>query len=485
MSATNSIPAVNAADNDAPAAGSGAAAPDQNREISLLVVDDEAGMAEFLEIMLSRQHYRVTVTTSARRAAALIGEQTFDLVISDISMPEMSGLELLRLVKEKSPATEMVMITAYASSETAIEAMKCGAYDYITKPFNNDEILLTIRKALENSRLQRENRRLQAELEKKYGFGNLIGKSPAMLRVYELIKRVAPVKANVLLTGESGTGKELVARAIHYAGPRKDRPLITVNCGAIPEQLLESEFFGHEKGAFTGADRARQGYLAAADGGTVFLDEIGELPPALQVKLLRVIQEKRFTPVGSTRELAVDIQLISATNRDLEAEVAAGNFREDLFYRLNVIRIDLPPLRERSLDIPLLARHFLDRYAREYQRPLTGFTPEALQCLAAYHYPGNVRELENIVERAVVLETGELLTPASLPAALGGRSDSPETSLYRLPDAGLDLEATVAELEKELIRQALERCGHHKTKAAALLGLSFRSFRYRLEKYGF
>ncbi len=458
--------------------------PNSNPRAQLLIVDDEASMCEFLEIILQKNGYQVSSRQSARAAIKDLETGTFDLVISDINMPEMSGLELLQLIKEKSPSTEVIMITAYASTDTAIQAMKRGAYDYIIKPFNNDEILLTIEKALKNSQLQRENRRLQQELEKRYGFGNLIGKSPAILKVYELIQRVAQTRANILITGESGTGKELVARAIHYTGPRKDQPFVTVNCGAIPEQLMESEFFGHEKGAFTGAIKTRDGYFAAADSGTIFLDEIGEIPPALQVKLLRVIQEKSFMRVGSTVERAVDVQVVSATNRDLESAVSEGSFREDLFYRLNVITIDLPPLRERSSDIPLLARHFLQQYNQEYGREIDDISQEAINIMLNYGFPGNVRELENIIERGVIMETGTVITPASLPPVLTRPATNGTVIGLRLPEDGLDLEKTLAELEHQLINQALERCNHNKTKAAKLLGLSFRSFRYRLQKKG-
>ena len=456
--------------------------PDPHPAARLLIVDDEASMCEFLEIMLRKNGYQVDSRQSAREAVKELEAETCDLVITDINMPEMSGLELLSLVKEKSPGTEVIMITAYASTDTAIQAMKRGAYDYITKPFNNDEILLTIKKALKNSQLQRENRRLQEELEKRYGFGNLIGKNPAMLKVYELIQRVAQTSANILITGESGTGKELAARAIHYTGPRKDKPFVTVNCGAIPEQLMESEFFGHEKGAFTGAVKTRDGYFAAADGGTIFLDEIGEVPPALQVKLLRVIQEKSFKRVGSNVDRTVDVQVVSATNRDLESEVSEGNFREDLFYRLNVIKIDLPPLRERGSDIPLLANHFLQKYNREYGREIGGISREALNILLGYAYPGNIRELENIIERAVIMETGSTLSADSLPPILTRPAAVANGADLQLPADGLDLEETLTELERRFIHQALERCGHNKTQAAKLLGLSFRSFRYRLEK---
>jgi two-component system response regulator PilR (NtrC family) len=454
----------------------------QSPTAHILVVDDEPGMCEFLEIMLRKHNYQVTACLSAHQALKYLEAEAFDLVISDISMPEMSGIELLGLIRERSPGTEVIMITAFASPETAIRAMKLGAYDYITKPFNLDAILLTIDKALKNSRLQRENRQLRRELEQRYGFGNLIGKSPAMTRVFELIERVAPSKANILVTGKSGTGKELVARAIHFSGPRKDRPFITVNCGAIPAQLMESELFGHEQGAFTGALKARDGYFAAADGGTIFLDEVGEIPLPLQVKLLRVIQERRFSRVGSTTEREVDVRIIAATNRDLEAAVTENGFREDLFYRLNVIRIDLPELRQRSDDILLLARHFLQKYNREYGRNLTGFTPEAMKILLSYNFPGNVRELENIVERGVIMASGENITPDSLPPGLDRPTPASGAGIT-LPAAGIELDHLVAELECSLIRQALERSGGTITEAAKLLGLSFRSLRYRLEKY--
>jgi two-component system response regulator PilR (NtrC family) len=455
-----------------------------NRNLHIMIVDDEPSMCEFLEITLQREGYRISSFTDALAAAASLEQENYDLVICDLKMPVMSGLEMLRTVKKKSPATDLVMITAFASTSTVIEAMKCGAYDYITKPFKVDEIVITVEKALKNSQLQRENQRLQKELEKRFGFDNLIGKSPPMLAVYELIKQVAPTKTNVLICGESGTGKELVARAIHFSGPQKDKPFVAVNCAAIPEHLLESELFGHLKGSFTGAVSDTGGYLAAANGGTLFLDEIAEIPPALQVKILRVIQEKRYQKVGSPKEVSIDVQFIAATNRDLEEAVESGEFRQDLFYRLNVIRIDLPPLRQRPEDIPLLLNHFLQLYSREYNRKIEDFSPEASRVLINYGYPGNVRELENIVERCVVLSPDSEPVPlASLPPNLLGK-DYSGTMEYLLPDEGLDLDGVVANLEINLIQQALRRSGNNKTKAAELLGLSFRSFRYRLEKYG-
>lgn len=455
-----------------------------NRSTHIMVVDDEQSMCEFLEIILLRAGYRVSSFTDAFKAVSTLETENYDLVISDLKMPSMSGLELLRTVKKKSPATEIIMITAFASTTTVIEAMKNGAFDYITKPFKVDEILITVEKALKNSQLQRENLRLRQELEKRFGFDNLIGKSPPMVAIYEVIKQVAPTKTNVLICGESGTGKELVARAIHFSGLNKEKPFVAVNCAAIPEHLIESELFGHTKGAFTGAVSNTEGYLTAANGGTLFLDEIAEIPPALQVKVLRVIQEKRFQKVGNPKEISVDLQFIAATNRDLQAAVSSGDFRQDLFYRLNVIRIDLPPLRQRLEDIPLLLKHFLQKYCLEYNRELTGFSPEATQALINYDYPGNIRELENIVERCVVLESGEgVVTYATLPEVV--KKTSPSTLAgSMLPKEGLKLEEVVANLETDLIKQALKRCNGNKTKAAELLGLSFRSLRYRLDKYG-
>jgi len=448
----------------------------------IMVVDDEQSMCEFLEIILLRNNYRVSCFTDAFAAVSSLETTNYDLVISDLKMPMMSGLEMLRTVKKKNPATEMIMITAFASTTSVIEAMKNGAFDYINKPFKVDEILLTIEKALKNSHLQRENLRLHKELEKRFGFDNLIGKSSSMMKIYEVIKQVAPTKTNILICGESGTGKELIARAIHFSGPNREQPFVAVNCAAIPEQLIESELFGHTKGAFTGAVSQSEGYLGAADGGTLFLDEIGELPLALQVKILRLLQEKCFQKVGSPKEISVDLQFIAATNLDLMAAVESGAFRQDLFYRLNVIRIDLPPLRQRQQDIPLLLQHFLHKYTIEYKRDFESFSPEVTRTLMDYNYPGNIRELENIVERCVILETGEkVISAATLPQLL--QHQAPGSLTTTLPDEGLDLEEVVTKLETDLIGQALQKSHGNKTQAAKLLGLSFRSLRYRLDKY--
>lgn len=448
------------------------------------MVDDELSMREFLEIMLDKEGYEVLTASSGEEALQLIGEANYDLMLCDMKMPRVSGLEVLKKSQELYPHVPVIIITAYSSSESAMEALKIGAYDYIQKPFQVDEIKLIIQNALDKKQLLTENIQLKEDLYKKYRLDNIIGGSEAMLKVFELIHKVAPSKANVLISGESGTGKELVARAIHFNGPRRNKPFVTVNCGAIPENLLESELFGHKKGAFTGAIANKRGLFEMAHGGTIFLDEIGELNKNLQVKILRVIQDKTFTPVGGTEEIEVDVRVISATNRELEEEVKAGNFREDLYWRLNVIQIKLPPLRERVEDIPRLAMYFLEKYAKEQNKNITKFSAGAMALLENYDYPGNVRELENIVERAVALESGSVISPQSLPSRLQAVSAPCQSPQISLPPDGIDLEKTIDEIEKTLLLQALERSGGVKTKAAELLKLSFRSFRYRLEKFG-
>lgn len=448
------------------------------------MVDDELSMREFLEIMLDKEGYEVLTASSGEEALQLIGEASYDLMLCDMKMPRISGLEVLKKSQELYPHVPVIIITAYSTSESAMEALKIGAYDYIQKPFQVDEIKLIIQNALEKKQLLTENIQLKEDLYKKYRLDNIIGGSEAMLKVFELIHKVAPSKANVLISGESGTGKELVARAIHFNGPRRNKPFVTVNCGAIPENLLESELFGHKKGAFTGAIANKRGLFEMAHGGTIFLDEIGELNKNLQVKILRVIQDKTFTPVGGTEEIEVDVRVISATNRELEEEVKAGNFREDLYWRLNVIQIKLPPLRERVEDIPRLAMYFLEKYAKEQNKNITKFSAGAMALLENYDYPGNVRELENIVERAVALESGSVISPQSLPARLQAVTAPCQSPQISLPPDGIDLEKTIDEIEKTLLLQALERSGGVKTKAAELLKLSFRSFRYRLEKFG-
>ncbi|MDO8446581.1 MAG: sigma-54 dependent transcriptional regulator [Deltaproteobacteria bacterium] len=449
----------------------------------ILIVDDEPSMREFLEIMLTREGYKVATASDGRDALNMLNKQIYDLIISDIQMPGMGGLELLKSIKDVSPDTEVIMITAYASTETAVEAMKEGAYDYITKPFKVDEIRLIIKKALDKKRLEVENLLLKREFRERYSFGNILGNSPEMLRVYDLIEKIGPTKTNVLIEGESGTGKELAAKAIHHQSPRRDKPFVAITCSAIPDGLMESELFGHMKGSFTGAIANKAGLFEMADEGTVFLDEIGELPLPIQVKLLRVVQERSFRRVGGTEDVAVDVRIVSATNRTLEEEVRKGNFREDLYYRLNVLQIKMPPLRERLSDIPVLAGHFLQKYAKEHGKDVVGITAGAMRILEGYTYPGNVRELENIIERGVALEQGRQLSAESLPKFISevGKLDA---HLTDIPSGGLDLEKAVGEYEKILLLKALDKAGGVKKRAAKLLNISFRSMRYRLEKFG-
>ncbi len=458
----------------------------------ILIVDDEKDMREFLEIMLRREGYDVRSSSDAAQALESCKEDHADLVITDLRMPGMNGVEFTRALKNLDSETIVMMVTAYASVETAIEAMKAGAYDYFTKPFNVDEIKLNIRKALKHRSLEKENRRLKQDLKTRYGYANLIGTSQKMKELYGLIKNIARTKTNVFVTGESGTGKELVARAIHFESDRSEAPFVAINCGAIPENLLESELFGHIKGAFTGAVANKAGLAEEADGGTLFLDEITELPLHLQVKLLRFIQERSFRRVGGTNDVTVDIRVIAASNREIEDEVKDGKFREDLFYRLNVIRIELPPLRERRDDIPLLARHFMDKYNKGLGKEVADISPDALELLMDYEYSGNVRELENIIERAVTLEATDMIQASSLPPAVTGHAGDRSAAFadyngagekLAVPPEGVDLEKTVEEFEKAMIIDALKKTGGVKKKAAELLGLSFRSMRYKLSKY--
>jgi two-component system response regulator PilR (NtrC family) len=448
----------------------------------ILVVDDEQSMREFLEILFRRDGYDVTTAESVQSALLALEADDYDLLITDIQMGKRSGLELLRAARETSPDTPVVLITAFATTETAIAAMRDGAHDYVTKPFKVEEIRVVVEKALEKKLLASENRRLRTELRGALRQRTLIGHSPAMDRILELIDQVAATKANVLISGESGTGKELVARAVHAQSERRERPFVAVNCGAIPENLLESELFGHVKGAFTGAVQNKAGLFELADGGTLFLDEIGELPSPLQVKLLRVIQEKTIRRVGATAQHQVDVRLLAATNRRLEEEVAAGRFREDLYYRLNVIQVHVPSLRERLEDVPLLIHHFVERYARELGKTIEGVSEEAQARLLEYPYPGNVRELENVIERAVALCRGAIIGVEALPPQL---LDAPKPgSPSQIPAGGCQLDSLVNDYERTLLLEALGRAGGVKKRAASLLGISFRSFRYRLEKLG-
>jgi two-component system response regulator PilR (NtrC family) len=452
----------------------------------ILVVDDERSMREFLGIMLAKEGYDVTQCPDGEAALRQAEEDIFDLAIMDIKMPKMDGIAVLERIKEITPETIVIMITAFASTDTAVRAMKKGAYDYITKPFKIDEIKLIIRNALEKRALEKENILLKRLVETKFSFDNILGQSPKMLAIYELMEKVAPTKTNILITGESGTGKELVAKAIHFNSPRREKAFVTVNCGAIPENLLESELFGHMKGAFTGAMYNKRGLFEVADEGSIFLDEVGELPLSMQVKLLRILQDKEFTRVGGTEPIKVDIRIISASNKDLEEAVREKKFREDLYYRLNVIQIKLPLLRERREDIALLTEHFIKKYAQELDKNIREISPDAMKVLLHYDYPGNVRELQNIIERAVALETSNTLTAENLESYMDEQRGvkSMDDSLFDIPAEGIDLEKVVEELERNLLLKALQRAKGVKKKAAELLNINFRSIRYRLEKYG-
>ena len=451
----------------------------------ILVADDEQSMREFLDIMLKKEGYKVSLASNGEEVAKLVENDLFDLVLLDIRMPKLDGISALRKIKANAPETIVIMITAYASADTAIKAMKEGAYDYITKPFKVEEIKLIIKNALEKKNLQKENVLLKQAVRDRFHFGNIIGQSPKMVVLYDLLEKVSPTKTNILVTGESGTGKELVAKAIHYNSPRKEKPFVTLNCGAIPESLIESELFGHMKGAFTDAIATKKGLFEVADEGTIFLDEVSELPLLMQVKLLRVLQDKEFKRVGGTEDIRVDVRIIAATNKELEEAVKEKRFRDDLFYRLNVIQIKLPPLRDRREDIQTLANHFLKKYSQELNKNILNISPEALQILLNYEYPGNVRELQNIIERAVALESSPDLTAHNLSSYLS------EQPLLRkgpidieIPNEGIDLEKMVEDLERTLLLKALDRTKGIKKKAAELLHINFRSMRYRLEKYG-
>ena len=447
---------------------------------SILLADDEEGILKTLGRALREDGHQVTATTSAAEAARLLSERPFDVLVVDHRMPGRTGLELIRDLAASVPEAErpqVLMMTAHATVENAIEAMKLGAYDYLQKPFEVDELLVAVHRALEHQSLSRQHRYLLSEREEDFGHYGIVGGSRAVQELLRKIELVARSKSTILVTGETGTGKELVARAIHARSAQREMPLIKVNCAAIPEALLESELFGHVKGAFTGATANRRGRFALADGGTIFLDEIGTLGLAVQAKLLRVLQEREFEPVGSERTESVDVRVIAATNRDIRAMVGEGRFQEDLFYRLSVIPIELPPLRERPEDIPLLVEHFLRKHAQRLGRRIDGMEPAALERLSAYRWPGNVRELENAVERAVVLAAGPVIDPASISMAEppGGAASS------GLPSQRLH--ANVEWAEQESVRRALRQAGGVKKDAAELLGISQRALSYYLGKY--
>ncbi|HNZ96186.1 MAG TPA: sigma-54 dependent transcriptional regulator [Thermoanaerobaculia bacterium] len=450
----------------------------------LLVVDDEPSMLDMLSLLWRAEGYEVETARSVGEARERLAERPVDLVLCDILMPDGNGLELLREIKASDPRVAVIMMTAYTSTKSALEAMKLGAYDYISKPFADlEELKLLVAKALEKTQLVDENVYLRGELERRYAFDRIVGRSPRMRAVFELVERVARTHSTVLIQGESGTGKELVARAIHFASPRARQRFLSVNCGALPETLLESELFGHERGAFTGAVREKRGLFQEANRGTLFLDEIGDMSLPMQVKLLRALQDRTVRKVGGTVEEPVDVRIIAATNQNLAERLAQGTFREDLFYRINVIPIELPPLRERREDIPLLVHHFLLESSRRLGIEPRRISVEAMRRLETHSWPGNVRELENLVERTLALSTAEVITTDDLPLELliPGQTGAATPTL---PSEGLDLEAHLDGLRRELMRQALERTGGHQGQAAELLGMSLRSFRYYAGKCG-
>ena len=450
--------------------------------LNLLIVDDEGSLRDFLSIVFEDEGWNVRAAASLHEARERLHESEPDLVLCDLMMPDGSGLDFLREMKAQNEAVPVIMITAYTSTQSAVSALKAGAYDYIAKPFDIEELKIIVRKAVERRELETENVHLRTALEERFTFANIIGKSSKMQQIFAVVSRIAPTHSTVLLTGESGTGKELIARAIHYHSRRTGR-FVSINCGALPEALLESELFGHERGAFTGAIRDKKGLFQEAEKGTIFLDEITEMTPAMQVKLLRVLQDRVIRRVGGNEEVLVDVRVIAATNRDLGESIQKGSFREDLFYRINVIPITLPPLRQRKEDIPLLADHFISKFSAQMATQPRRISVDAMRALEKYAWPGNVRELENVIERAVALETSEVLMTRSLPeSVLFGESSA--AGPYELPVAGINLEKHVESVVRSLMMQALERSNGVQKAAAEILQMSFRSFRYYAKKHG-
>ena len=449
----------------------------------LLIVDDEQGIRQLLTIVFEREGHRVRVAENGAKAMLLLKQEPADLIVSDVKMPDMGGIELLRAARTLLPDVAVIMMTAFATVDTAREAFKLGADDFIQKPFDVDELKLIVNKALEKLDLVKENRAFRRAQRERGSLGNIIGRSDRMQAVYQMIETVAAVQSTVLVYGESGTGKELVARAIHDLSPRAEKPFVSINCGAFTETLLESELFGYVKGAFTGANTNRKGLFEAAQKGTIFLDEIGEMSPAMQVKLLRVLQERKVRPVGAHEELEIDTRVIAATNRDLAQMVKDSTFREDLFYRISVIPIELPPLRERSEDIPELVEHFVKKFCEQSSRSLS-ISPKATSLLEAYSWPGNVRELEHTIERAVALESTNEIQPDRLPSQITNYNPARVASALDLPEEGVNMTAFLDQLEKTYIMEALQRTGGNQTRAAELLHLSVRSLRHLLDKHG-
>lgn len=449
---------------------------------TILIVDDEKNYPLILSAVLQEEGFETLTANSGKQALEIIENSDVDLVITDMKMPSMDGIELLERIKEKDPEIPVIMMTAYATVEKAVEAMQKGAYHYLVKPFDNESMVIYVKKAIQMYKVVKENRRLRKDAESKYCFGNIIGKSKAMQDVFELIQKISPTSATVLIEGESGTGKELVAKSIHFNSPRRDKPFIAVNCSAFAENLLESELFGHEKGAFTGAMSMKKGRFEIADGGTLFLDEIGELSPSLQVKLLRVLQEKTFERVGGIKPITVDIRIISATNKNLQIEVAEGRFREDLFYRLNVLTITLPPLRERIEDIRHLVAYFIQKFASERKIgvPIKGIDAEVERIFYQYPWPGNVRELENVIERAMILCPGDIITTSDLPQNFKNNADN--TLHFKIP-SNANLSDTLLMIEQEMIKRALKMTDNVQAHAAQALGIAKSGLSMKLKKF--
>lgn len=442
----------------------------------ILVVDDDLEMCGLLSDVLSGEGFSVITTGDSLEAAKILKKEEFDLIVTDLKMKGLKGLDLLEEAKRVATLTPVIIITAFGTIESAIKAMKMGAYDYITKPFQMDEIVLTVKKALENRLLKKEIIRLRKEVESRYDFHHLIGKSPSMQKIYDLIERISDTSSNVLITGESGTGKELVAKAIHYNGVRKEGPFVAINCAAIPETLLESELFGYKKGAFTDAKSDKKGLIFEANEGTLFLDEITEMPLTLQAKLLRVIEEREVRPLGETNSYPIDVRIISTSNRDIGSSIQQGRFREDLYYRLKVIDIEMPPLRERREDIPILVQHFIHKFGKELKRSVSGISEGALKILVSYSWPGNVRELENVIQRAMTLSQHEVILPDDLPASIIQKTDE------KLFEKALKEKFTLDQLEKEYIKRVLIEMGGNKSKAAERLGLDRKTLYRKLQE---
>jgi two-component system response regulator PilR (NtrC family) len=449
--------------------------------VDLLVVDDEASLRDFLSIVFEEAGWHVDAAGSVAEARVAMARHEPDVVLCDLMLPDGSGIDLLKDIKAQNPSIGVVMITAHTSTQSAVEALKAGALDYIAKPFDIEELKIVVRKAVERKELEDENIHLRSALEERFTFSNILGKSAKMQEIFSIVSRIARTNSTVLISGESGTGKELIARAIHYNSGRRGK-FVSINCGALPETLLESELFGHERGAFTGAIREKRGLFTEADRGTIFLDEIGETSTGMQIKLLRVLQDRIVRRVGSNVETAVDARVIAATNRDLTDSIHKGTFREDLFYRINVIPITLPPLRLRRDDIPLLVDHFIDKFCGNLGVPKKRISADAMRAVEKYHWPGNVRELENVVERMIALETSEVLTTKSLPEHILLGGSVPEVT-FDLPNEGMSLELHLESIAKIFMLKALERTGGVQTQAAELLQMSFRSFRYYAKKY--